>query len=90
MGLWGLKSQAALKGISETSGKVEHLCQRSKCSLAAVAVFMPEYLPDSKTPVNHHLPVLGRKDSDTCAETDLNSESRCNAATRQTERTKNT
>lgn len=63
-----LKRQAALEDISETSSQVEHLCQRSKCSLAVAAVLLLEHIPRSETLVNHHLPVLGEKDTDTCAE----------------------
>lgn len=32
------------------------------------AVLLLEHIPGSETLVNHHLPVLGEKDSDTCAE----------------------
>ena len=60
--------EAALECISETSSQVEHLCQRSKCSLAVAAVLLLVCIPGSETLVNHHLPVLGEKDADTCAE----------------------
>lgn len=81
--------EAAIEGISETSSQVEHLCQRSKCSLAVAAVLLLERIPGSETLVNHHLPVLGEKDADTCAQTDHSSESRCNAAASEIRR-KNT
>lgn len=60
--------EAAFEGISETSSQEEHLCQRSKCSLAVAAVVLLDCIPESETLVNYHLPVLGEKDADTCAE----------------------